>query len=90
MVNVLVAFAMLMIVCGFFYRAVTLSLNMTQKAEEIRQSAESALESYYAAGGAGAEQPLACTDGSDGFTLVVKPGVYTDAETGRQFCYYYK
>jgi len=84
MVEVLVAFAVLMLVLALSNTAVQTALNLSNMAEDVRHRTETALAGYYGAERTADETACAFDD----FDLPVYPGVYTNPDTGYSFYWF--
>lgn len=87
-VSVIAGFAVLMIACGMFYTAISMSWNMLSRALEIRERVEQAVWNYYTA----ADQSSAAPGESLNFGAFRIQGaqgrIYEDSQTGMDIYYY--
>lgn len=87
-VSVIAGFAVLMIACGMFYTAISMSWNMLNRAMEIRGRVENAVGNYYSQAdrdGAASTEVLNFGD----FQIRGAAGrIYQDVETGLDIYYY--
>ena len=87
-VSVIAGFAVLMIACGMFYTAISMSWNMLNRAMDIRERVETAVENYYSEASRGGASSTEILNFGDFQIRGAAGRIFQDSEADLYIYYY--